>query len=68
MKRSWHVILGIVLVAIVVGSICFGVGLLTGADTGRIIQNLDEQFRLTSYVDAYISYVRQLWSYFTGLV
>ena len=68
MKKGWHLILGIVLVAIVVGAICFGVGLLTGADTARIIQNLDEHFRLTSYVKAYTDYFVQLWNYFTHLV
>ena len=68
MKKGWHVMIGIVLVAIVVGAICFGVGLLTGAEMDRIIQNLNTQFHLTSYVEAYVNYFVQLWNYFTHLV
>ena len=68
MKRGWHMILGIVVVAIVLGAICFGVGILTGAETDRIVQNMDEQFHLTSYVEAYTNYIVQLWNYFTKLV
>ena len=36
MKKGWRVILGIVLVAVIFGGLCCGVGLLTGADSERI--------------------------------
>lgn len=68
MRRSWKVILGIVAVAVILGGLCIGVGLLTGADDARIIQNLDDHFRLNAYVAAYTDYAKQLWAYFTGLL
>ena len=59
--------IGIVLVALVLGGLCFGVGFLTGADTQRIMQNLDDQYRLTAYVQAYTGYFKQLVQYIAGL-
>ncbi len=47
MKNGWRVILVIVLVAILFGGICLGVGLMTGADMSRIYTVLDKQFNLT---------------------
>ena len=35
MKKGWRIILGIVLVAVVLGGLRCGVGLLTGADSIR---------------------------------
>ena len=64
MNRGWRVILGIVLVAIVVGGLCIGVGLLTGADSVRIVENLDEHYQLKAYVSAYTNYFIELWHYF----
>ena len=66
MKKGWRVILGIVLVALIVGGIWTGVGILTGADTARITQNLDEHYRLGNYVEAYVNYGKELVQYFTG--
>ena len=60
MKKGWRVILGIVLAALVLGGICFGVGLLTGADLQRIILNLDEHYQLMTYVNSYTAYVTDL--------
>ena len=59
MKKGWRVILGIVLAALVLGGICFGVGLLTGADLQRIILNLDEHYQLMTYFNSYIGYIKQ---------
>ena len=64
MKKGWRVILGIVLVALIVGGICVGVGILTGADSARITQNLDEHFRLNAYIEAYLNYGKELFQYF----
>ena len=66
MKKGWRVILGIVLVALIVGGICVGVGLLTGADSARITQNLDEHYHLNAYIDAYINYGKELFQYFAN--
>ena len=67
MKKGWHIILEIVIVALVVGALCIGVGYLTGADSARIVQNLDEHFQLKAYVDAYTDYAAQLLQYLKTL-
>ena len=51
MKKGWRVILGIVLVAVIFGGLCCGVGLLTGADSERIIMNLDEHYQVMTYIN-----------------
>jgi len=48
MKSGWRVILAIVLVAILFGGVCLGVGIMTGADMSRIYTVLDKQFNLTA--------------------
>ena len=50
MKNAWRVILIIVVVAIVFGGICLGVGIMTGAETDRIYTVLDKQLNLTGMV------------------
>ena len=60
MKKGWRVILGIVLVAVIFGGLCCGVGLLTGADSERIIMNLDEHYQVMTYINTYTSYVTDL--------
>ena len=47
MKNGWRIILAIVLVAILFGGVCLGVGIMTGADMSRIYTVLDKQFNLT---------------------
>ena len=68
MNKGWRIIIGIVLVAVVVGAVCFGVGILTGADTARIVQNLDDHYRITAYITAYTDYAGQLIRYFQSLI
>ena len=60
MKKGWRIILGIVLAAILVGAVCFGVGLLTGADMARIMQNLNDHYHLSAYLNAYMDYATRL--------
>ena len=60
MKKGWRVILGIVLVAVIFGGLCCGVGLLTGANSERIIMNLDEHYQVMTYINTYTSYVTGL--------
>ncbi|MCR5135645.1 MAG: hypothetical protein K6C12_00905 [Oscillospiraceae bacterium] len=67
MKKGWHIILGIVIVALIVGALSMGVGFLTGADSARILQNLDDHFQLRAYVDAYKDYAVQLFQYLKSL-
>lgn len=47
MKNGWRVVLIIVLVAILFGGVCLGVGIMTGSDMSRIYTVLDKQFNLT---------------------
>ena len=68
MKKGSQIILGIVIVAIVVGGLCIGVGFLTGADSARIVQNLDDHFQLRAYVDAYTNYAGELLQYVRSLL
>ena len=44
MKKGWRIIFGIVLVAVVFGGLCCGVGFLTGADSSRIILTFDQGY------------------------
>ena len=67
MKKGWRVILGIVLVALIFGGLCCGVGLLTGADIDRIVMNLDEHYQVKTYFNTYLGYVTQLLENLKGL-
>ena len=67
MKKGWRIIFGIVLVAVVLGGLCCGVGLLTGADSDRIILNLDEHYQVMTYINTYTGYVRQLFQQLVNL-
>ena len=60
MKKGWRIIFGIVLVAVVFGGLCCGVGFLTGADSSRIILNLDEHYQLMTYINTYTAYITNL--------
>ena len=60
MKKGWRIIFGVFLVAVILGGLCCGVGLLTGADSDRIILNLDEHYQLMTYINTYTTYVTSL--------
>ena len=67
MKKGWRIILTIVLVVLILGGVCFGVGLLTGGDVDRIILNLDEHYQVMTYINTYTGYVRQLFQQLVNL-
>ena len=67
MKKGWRVILGIVLVALALGGVCCGVGLLTGADVNRIMQNLNDHYQINTYIETYTGYAKQMLQFVTGL-
>lgn len=54
MKKAWQIILTIVLVVVLVGAVCAGVGIITGAEMSRIFSVLDDRYSLTIYYE-YIS-------------
>lgn len=60
MKKGWRIIFGVVLVAVILGGLCCGVGLLTGADIDRIVLNLEEHYQLMTYVNSYTAFVTNL--------
>ncbi len=51
MKKGWRVILVIVLVAILLGAVCVGVGLMTGGDMPRILEAMDERYHPAVYYE-----------------
>ena len=67
MKNSWRIILIIAALGLLLGGICFGVGILTGAETDRILQSLNNDYHLNTYVDAYTEYFRQVFRYVGSL-
>ena len=60
MSKAWKIVISIVLIAILLGAVCIGVGMLTGADMERIYNILDKRYMVGQYyqwftevVDAY---------------
>ncbi len=51
MKKGWSIILAVVLAVLLLGGVCMGVGYITGGDTARIQNVLDEKYNLTLYRD-----------------
>ena len=58
MSKSWRVISLIVLIAILLGAVCVGVGLITGGDWDRIYTTLDARY----HVDMYVDYVGEVFT------
>ncbi|MDO4983574.1 MAG: hypothetical protein Q4E35_08480 [Eubacteriales bacterium] len=48
MKNGWRIIISIVLIAILLGGVCLGVGIITGAEMDRVYSVLDKQYNLTA--------------------
>lgn len=46
MKGAWKVIITIALIAALIGALCMGVGLLTGAKMDVIRQVLDDRYQI----------------------
>ena len=58
MKSGWKIILIVVVIAILLGAICIGVGAMTGADFTRIWATLDNRY----HVDMYDQYFVEVWN------
>ena len=56
MKKGWNVILVIVLVAILLGAVCVGVGLMTGGDMPRVLGVMEDRYHPAEYY-AYVGEV-----------
>lgn len=58
MKSGWKIILIVVVIAILLGAICIGVGAMTGADFTRIWATLDNRY----HVNMYYQYFVEVWN------
>ncbi len=58
MSKSWRVISLVVLIAILLGAVFVGVGLVTGGEWDRIYTTLDGRY----HVDMYVDYVGQVFT------
>lgn len=51
MKRAGQIIITLVLVVVLVGAVCAGVGIITGAQMDRIFSVMDDRYNLTIYYE-----------------
>ena len=58
MKSGWKIILIVVVIAILLGAVCMGVGAMTRADFTRIWATLDNRY----HVDMYYQYFIEVWN------
>ena len=68
MKKGWKVVLLIVLIAAVIGIVCIGVGLLTGAEVSRIKEILDNEYKLSAYFNWFIESMKIIYAWFVDLI
>lgn len=68
MRNGWRIILTIVVLAILLGAVCFGVGLLTGANPDRVLQNLNTDYHLNAYLDLCRNYISQVGNFLHRLI
>ena len=54
MKSGWKIILIVVVIAILLGAICIGVGAMTGADFSRIWATLDNRYHVDMYYQYFV--------------
>ena len=49
MRKAWRVVIIIILIAILLGTVSVGVGLLTGAEMTRIFSVVNEKYNIQLY-------------------
>ena len=54
MKSGWKIILIVVVIAILLGAVCMGVGAMTGADFTRIWATLDNRYHVDMYYQYFV--------------
>ena len=52
MRKSWNFVMIIVLAFLILGAVCMGVGLLTGADFSRIFELADLEYHVRELFSA----------------
>lgn len=65
MNKSGRIIFIIVLAAVLLGAVCIGVGLMTGADVMRVYSTLDDRYNIAAYQQAYTQYAAQMMNAFS---
>ena len=53
MSKGWRIIGSLVLVLVLLGAICIGVGFMTGGDIVEVYSNLNTRYNLSGYWTAY---------------
>ena len=53
MSKGWRIIGGIVLVLVLLGAICIGVGFMTGGNIGEISSRINVRFNLVGRWEQY---------------
>lgn len=66
MKGAWRVIIAVALIAALIGALCMGVGLLTGAKMDVIYQVLDARYHIEVYSQYVLDVVNAVTSAFFG--
>ena len=49
MKKGWRIVIIIVLVALLLGAVSVGVGMMTGADSVRIFSLLNDRYNISGW-------------------
>ena len=62
MSKGWRVVLTVVMVAVLLGAVCVGVGLVTGGEWDRIYSVLDARYHVDIYVQYAQQVVQAIWS------
>ena len=65
MKKAWRIVTVIVMVALLLGAVCAGVGLMTGANGERIYSVLDNRYHITTYYQLYSEYANDVLDLYT---
>jgi len=53
MKKGWRIVGSIVLILVLLGAVCVGVGFMTGGDVEDIAYTLNARYNLSGIWDAY---------------
>ena len=53
MSKGWRIIGTLVLVMVLLGGICIGVGFMTGGNVAEVYSNLNVRYNLSGYWEVY---------------
>ena len=57
MSKGWRIIGGLVLMMLLLGAICIGVGFMTGGHIVEVYSSLNDKYQLSSYWDRRVEFV-----------